>query len=515
MMSDDRHDVIIIGTGAGGATLARALAPTGKRILLLERGPWLPREPENWDSGAVVTDGRYGCGEEWSDGDGGRFEPGIHYFVGGNTKFYGGAMYRFRAEDFGELKHHGGVSPAWPISYDELEPHYAEAERWYFVHGDAGADPTEPRRSGPYPHPPVSHEPRIQELHDDFAAIGCRPFHNPMAIQLDERDPVRSACLRCGTCDGFPCLVRAKGDAEVCGVLPALAHPNVTLETGARVVRLETSVSGREVTGVVLERDGRLETRRADVVVVSCGAVNSAALLLRSANERHPTGLANRSGQVGRNLMLHNNSALAAISRRPNPTRFQKTLALADYYFGDGAFPFPMGLIQMWRTDANIIRLGAPPFAPRFSLEYIARHVLDFWLTSEDLPDPENRVELDAEGRIRLRYRENNLAGHERLVRRTRELLEKIGMETHHIPRTLYVHKKLPLANCAHQCGTVRMGDDPTRAPLDRDCRAHDVDNLYVVDGSVFPSSAAVNPALTIVANALRVGAHLRARLGA
>ncbi|HVP28722.1 MAG TPA: GMC family oxidoreductase [Myxococcota bacterium] len=514
-MSSDRYDVIIIGTGAGGGTLARALAPSGKRILLLERGPWLPRERENWDSGEVVTRGRYDCGEEWTDGDGRRFEPGIHYFVGGNTKFYGGAMYRMRERDFEELKHHGGVSPGWPVAYDELEPFYAEAERWYHVHGDAGADPTEPRRSGPFPHPPVSHEPRIQELHEDFVSIGRRPFHNPVAIQLDERDPVRSRCVRCGTCDGFPCLVRAKGDAEVCGVLPALEHPNVEIETSAKVLRLETSVSGREVTGVVIARDGGKEVRRADLVVVSCGAINSAALLLRSANERHPTGLANGSGQLGRNLMIHNNSALAAISRRPNPTRFQKTIAISDFYFGDDAFPFPMGLIQMWRTDANIIQLGAPPFAPRFSLEYIAKHVLDFWVTSEDLPDPENRVTLDAEGGIRLGYRENNLEGHRRLVKRTRELLEQIGMETHHVPRSMYIHKKLPLANCAHQCGTVRFGADPASSVLDRHCRAHEVDNLYVVDGSFFPSSAAVNPALTIVANALRVGAHLRERLGA
>lgn len=513
MSSDDRFDVLILGSGAGGGTLARRLASTGKRVCIVERGPFLPREKENWSSDAVVREGRYDCGETWLDERDRELVPGIHYFVGGNTKFYGGAMYRMRERDFEELKHHDGVSPAWPLRYADFEPYYAEAERWYHVHGEAGADPTEPPRSGPFPHPPVSHEPRIQELHDDLVRLGHRPFHNPMAIALDERDPVRSRCIRCDTCDGFPCLVQAKGDAQVCGVMPALEHPNVSILVETKAIRLETSASGREITGVVVERAGRTETLRADVVVVSCGAINSAALLLRSANDRHPHGLANGSGLVGRNLMVHNNSALAAISTRPNPTRFQKTIALSELYFGDADFPWPMGLIQMWKTDANIIRIGAPPFAPRFSLEYVARHVLDFFVTSEDLPDPANRVSVEPDGRIRLTYRENNLVGHERLVRITREMLEEIGFETHHMPRTMYIHKKLPLQNCAHQCGTVRFGSDAASSPLDPDCRAWEVDNLYVVDGSFFPSSSAVNPALTIAANALRVGDRIAERL--
>jgi choline dehydrogenase-like flavoprotein len=515
MSSDDRYDVIIIGTGAGGGTLARKLAPSGKRILLLERGPFLPREKENWSSDQVVAEGRYNCKDEWVDAQGTPFEPGIHYYVGGNTKFYGAAMFRMRERDFEELKHHAGVSPAWPLAYRDLEPYYAEAERIYHVHGQQGEDPTEPPRSGPFPHPVVSHEPRIQELHDDFVKVGHRPFHNPIAIQLDERDPVRSRCIRCSTCDGFPCLVQAKGDAQVCGVMPALEHPNVSIRTDARAVRLETSASGREVTGVVVEREGRMERYAADVVVVSCGAVNSAALLLRSASDAHPNGLANGSGVVGRYYMCHNNSAVAALSRRPNPTVFQKTIALSEFYFGSDEFPFPMGLVQMWKTDANIIRLGAPRFAPTFSLEYIARHVLDFWVTSEDLPEADNRVSLDGQGRVKLSYRENNLEGHLRLVRVLKEILEEVGMETHHLPRTMYVHKKLPLANCAHQCGTVRFGRDPKASALDVACRAHEVDNLYVVDGSFFPSSSAVNPALTIAANALRVGDHLLERLRA
>jgi choline dehydrogenase-like flavoprotein len=515
MDTTTRYDVIIIGTGAGGGTLARKLATSGKRILLVEQGPWLPRERENWDTYAVCVEGRYNCPERWLDAGGREFEPGQHYFVGGNTKFYGAAMYRMRERDFEELKHHGGVSPAWPLGYADFAPWYDEAERLYHVHGERGADPTEPPASGPFPHPPVSHEPRIQELHDELVRVGHRPFHNPIAVMLDERDPLRSACVRCSTCDGFPCLLNAKADAAVVGVLPALQHPNVSLLTGAKAVRLETSDSGREVTGVVVEQDGSLETLRADLVVVSCGAINSAALLLRSANERHPNGLANGSGVVGRHYMCHNNSAVAALSKHENPTKFQKTIALSEFYFGTEDFPYPMGLIQMMiKSDVNILRQGAPSFAPGLALDYMARHILDFWITSEDLPDPQNRVGIDRQGRIQLHYRENNLEGHRRLARLLKEMLAEIGCETHHFSRTMYLNKKIPLAGVAHQCGTVRFGRDPRSSALDPSCRAHELDNLYVVDGSFFPSSSAVNPALTIAANALRVGDHLLARLG-
>src|SRR3712207_347657 len=290
-MSD--YDVIIIGTGAGGGTLAHRLAPSGKRILVLERGPYLRRELENWDSEQVVLNERYATPERWLDRDGNEFRPHQQYFVGGNTKFYGAVLFRMRERDFGEVRHHGGTSPAWPIDYAELEPYYTQAERLYVVPGERGEDPTEPWAAGPYPFPAVSHEPRIQQLSDDLARRGLHPFHLPVGVRLDEQDPEKSTCVRCDRFDGFPCLVDGKADAHVLCIRPAVMHRNVTLRTNVKVERLETSVAGRSVTKVVAENG---ETFTGDLVVVACGAINSAALLLRS-------DVANSSGVVGRNYM--------------------------------------------------------------------------------------------------------------------------------------------------------------------------------------------------------------------
>ena len=523
MPSGDRYDVIIIGTGAGGGTLAYALAPTGKRILLLDRGGYVPREKSNWDPGEVNVKGRYQTKEVWKDRKGNDLHPHTNYNVGGNTKFYGAALFRLRREDFGELRHSGGISPAWPISYDELEPYYTSAERMYHVHGARGEDPTEAPASADYPHPPITHEPRIQDLSDDLARQGLRPFHTPLGVMLDEKNPAKSRCIRCNTCDGFPCLVQAKADAQVVAVDPALEHSNVTLLTKAHVARLETSASGREVTTVVVERGGEIEEYSADVVVVSAGAINSAALLLRSANAKHPKGLANGSDVVGRHYMGHTNSVMMAISRCPNPTIFQKTLSINDYYFGSKAFEYPMGHISfVGKLDAITLQAGAPPLVPGFTLDLMARHSLDFWLTSEDLPDPDNRVTLNSEGRIALSYSPNNEEGHKRLIAQLQSLLQSQrkcsvhGHDCHQglFGRSLFVGERIPLAGVAHQNGTIRFGCDAKTSALDANCRAHEIDNLYVVDASFFPSSAAVNPALTIMANALRVGDHLKARLG-
>jgi len=517
------YDVIIIGSGAGGGTLFHALAPTGKRILLLERGEYVPREKDNWSTKAVNLDGKYNTKEVWRDREGNDLHPHTNYWVGGNTKFYGAALFRLRREDFGEIKHHGGVSPAWPISYQDMEPYYTRAEQLYQVHGERGVDPTDPPAGSPYPHPPVSHEPRIQQLSDDLARLGLRPFHVPLGIMLDEKDPVRSRCIRCETCDGHPCLVYAKSDAQVVCVDPALAHPNVTLLTGAYVRRLETNPSGRAVARVIVERGGATEAYSADLVVVSAGAINSAALLLRSANDRHPRGLANGSDVVGRHYMGHVNSILMAISKCPNPTVFQKTLAVNDFYFGSPEWVFPMGHISfVGKLDGQTLKAGAPAIAPGWTLDLMGRHSLDFWLTSEDLPDPDNRVTLDRNGDIALSYAPNNEEGHQRLIDKLKGLMKQQtrcrvhGHECHEglFVRNLYLGQRIPLAGVAHQNGTVRFGHDAKTSALDANCKAHEVDNLYVVDASFFPSSAAVNPALTIMANALRVADHLQQRLG-
>jgi choline dehydrogenase-like flavoprotein len=515
----DRYDVVIIGTGAGGGTLARHLAPSGKRILLLERGEWLPREPENWLAQDVFVDNRYVSPDTWYDGSGSPFQPQVHYFVGGATKLYGAALYRMREADFGELRHHDGISPAWPISYDEIEPYYTLAEQRYEVHGARGEDPTEPPASADYPFPAVSHEPRIQQLSDDLMLAGYHPFHAPCGIRLDEARRPFSACVRCRNCDGFPCAVHGKSDAEVLGVRPALQHQNVTLWTNAEAVRLETGGSGREIVSIQVVRDGHEEEVAGDLVVVACGAANTAKLLLRSASERHPRGLANGSDQLGRNYMFHASSAVLALSRDENPTVFQKTLGINDFYFGSADVDHPLGNIQMVGKSQVPMFRGEKPhetrLAPHWTLDRVARHAVDFWLSTEDLPRPENRVTVDRDGRLTLVYTPTNDVPKQQLYAQLRSMLKKLRMEPDHLfHRFAYMKNDIPVAGVAHQAGTCRFGDDPATSVLDRNCRAHEVDNLYVVDTSVFPSISAVNPALTAMANSLRVGDHLLGRLG-
>jgi choline dehydrogenase-like flavoprotein len=513
------YDVIVIGSGAGGGTLAHRLAPSGRRILLLERGDWLPREPQNWLARDVFVDGRYISPDTWYDGDGKPFQPQVHYFVGGATKLYGAALYRLRAEDFGELRHQDGTSPAWPITYDELEPYYTQAEQLYQVHGERGEDPTEPPASAPYPYPAVSHEPRIQQLADDLAATGHQPFHAPCAVMLDEANMPFSACVRSPNCDGFPCLVHGKSDAEVLAVRPAIEHPNVTLLTNSEAVALKTNPAGTAVTGVVVNREGSRETYGAHLVVVSCGAANSAKLLLRSAGEAHPNGLANGSDQVGRNYMFHNSQAVLAVSKEENPTVFQKTLAVNDYYFAGEEFDYPLGNIQMVGKSQAPMYRGEKPIetklAPDWALEDLARHAVDFWLSTEDLPRPDNRVTVGVDGNITLSYAPSNEVPKRKLYEKLKSLLEHLGMHPGHLlPRNAYMKTDIPLAGVAHQAGTCRFGTDPATSVLDVNCRAHELDNLYVVDTSFFPSIGAVNPSLTAMANALRVGDHLLERLG-
>jgi len=512
----EHYDIIIIGSGAGGGTLAYHLANnTDKRILLLERGDYLRREKENWDSKAVFADRRYDADETWYDKEGQTFRPGIHYFVGGNTKVYGSALMRLRERDFGKAKHHDGVSPAWPITYEDLAPYYTKAEHLYHVHGLRGSDPMEPPEEAPYKYPPVMHEPRIQQLSDDLKKIGHHPFHMPVGVLLDESDWHQSPCIKCETFDGFPCLVNAKADAQVISVDPALKkNPNLILKTKRYVEKLVTNGSGTEITEVHARFEGTQEVYKGDIIVASCGAINSALLLLRSANAQHPNGLANSSGVVGRHYMCHNNTAFMALSLTPNPTKFQKTLGISDFYFGADDWDYPLGLIQMLgKSDAQMLKGDAPPLTPNKVLEEMASHSLDFWITTEDLPDPENRVILGSDGSVHLHYTPNNIESHNHLIAKLKGMLNHIGCQDRLIPSSFYLRKKIPIAGVAHQCGTIRFGKDPATSALDLHCKAHDLDNLYVVDSSFFVSASAVNPALTVMANALRIGDHLLARL--
>jgi len=519
-VADGAHfDVVIIGSGAGGGTLARHLAPSGLKILVLERGDWLPQEPQNWDAEEVFQKGRYLSKDTWFDKDGKPFQPGSHYFVGGATKMYGAAHFRLRQQDFEKLVHFDGISPAWPLRYSDFEPFYQRAEEMYHVHGLRGEDPTEPPCSGPYPHPPIAHEPRIQKLVDDLRTAGLHPSHAPSGVMLDEANLPFSRCRKCNCCDGFPCLMHAKSDADVLGMRPALAAPNVSLLTRAHVRQLVTDASGQTVQAVKLERDGEPMSVSGDVVVVSCGAANSARLLLMSANDRHPRGLANGSDQVGRNYMYHNSKAMVALAHEPNTTVFQKTITINDWYLGDADFDYPMGNIQMTGKTNGIIMKGYAPLEtflmPGWSMDKIAEHALDFWISSEDLPAPENRVTVDGQGQIHLSYTPNNQTAAQRLYGRLTGMLDQLYLRNHLVERQIYIKSTMNIAAVGHQAGTCRFGTDPATSVLDLNCKAHELDNLYVVDTSFMPTIGAVNPSLTAIANALRVGDHLRDRLKA
>lgn len=500
----NHYDVIIIGSGAGGGTLAYALADWGKKILLIERGNFLPREKQNWSPEEVFDRGRYKTKEVWYDRDDKPFQPGMNYYVGGNTKVYGAALPRFRKEDFGELVFRDGISPAWCVSYDELEPYYARAEKMYRVHGRMGEDPTDPPRSSGFPLPPLSHEPYIEELSDKLLKQGLHPYHYHMGLDLNEQDRSLGACVRCDTCDGFPCLMHAKSDAHVCAVLPALQSGNVTLLTDAHVTKLTTNASGNEIATVEVKRHGAPESYSADVVVVACGAVNTAALLLRSANEAHPNGLANRSDQVGRNYMSHHGTVAMAIHpTHRNDVVFQKTIALNDFYLGGPGYAYPMGNIQaVGKLQPGMLTANVP-LVPRPALRFLSDHSCDWWIMSEDLPDPNNRVTLRRDGSIKIARAWNNMEPHHRLVQTFGDVMRRAGYP-------LYLPKEVGIEFLAHQCGTARMGTDPQTSVLNPHLRAHDVQNLYVVDASFFPSSGAMNPALTIMAMALRTAEQIK-----
>jgi choline dehydrogenase-like flavoprotein len=495
----EQFDLVIIGTGAGGGTLAYALRERGLRILLVERGDFLPQEAQNWQPVEVFDRRRYKPDEVWYGADGKPFHPGVHYFVGGNTKVYGAALPRLRAKDFGAVEHEGGTSPAWPISYEELEPYYARAEEIYAVHGAPGEDPTEPPRTGPFPYPAVPHEPYIDDLSERLRQQGLHPFHYPMGIDLR----ADGRCIRCKTCDGFPCQVLAKSESDVNCVRPALESTTITLWTKTLAHRLITDATGKRVTGVELERGGERFTVNADRFVVACGAVNSALLLMRSANDQHPNGLANSSGLLGRNYMVHNNTALMAVDPfRRNPTVFQKTMAVNDFYFSGPHFAYPMGNIQLLGKLQAGMLTAAQPLVPRPILQGMADRSVDWWVMSEDLPDPANRVELRGDGKVVVHWTPNNRVAHRKLVEAARQMMRDAGY-------AFVFVQPMGIDTNSHQCGTARFGADPATSVLDPYCRTHDVENLYVVDSSFFPSSAAMNPALTIAAQALRVAERI------
>ena len=497
MMRREQYDIVIIGSGAGGGTLAYALSKTPARILIVERGDFIPQEDQNWDPEAVWRDLRYQTRELWLDAGGREFPPYSHYNVGGNSKFWGSVLYRLRREDFQDLQHLEGTSPAWPIDYDTLEPYYERAERLYGVHGEAGSDPTEARRS-PYPYPPVPHSDGMAALVERFRSFGLHPSPLPLGL-LD-------GCVLCNTCNSFACKVHAKSEADVCCIRPAIQQPTVTLWTNANATRLTTNPSGDRVVAVEVVRNGETVRVEAPLFVVSCGAVNSAALLLRSAGAAHPDGIANSSGLVGRRYMAHLATMMQGFHPfRLNDTVFQKTVAINDYYLRGPDGDYPLGQIQSQGRTHAVMAQTVVPWIPLWAYQAWVSRGVDWLAMSEDLPDRDNRVSLEKDGRIRLHYRPNNLRAHRQLVREMARLLRRAGFWA-------IVKHSHGARNTTHQCGTLVFGHDPRASVLDPYCRTHDVQNLFVVDASFFPSSAAVNPALTIAAQALRVADHIAER---
>lgn len=487
-------DYLIVGSGMGGATLAAALAPTGRRVLIVERGERLVDSAEARDATAIFRRGHFKPKETWLDAEGRTFNPGNYAFVGGNTKFYGAVLLRYRAEDFRPLRHMGGVTPGWPIAYDALEPFYSAAERMYRVRGDVAGDPTEPPHSAPYPFPPVPDEPDIAELRRAFAEQGLHPSSLPLGIDLEKwlaRAPT--------TWDAFPDSTGAKSDAESCALAEALRHPNVTLVTGTRVARLLSE--GRRITGVEVEGPQGPATLCARMVCLCAGAVMTAALLLASANGDHPAGLANRSDQVGRNFMNHNLTAMIAVNpMRRNRTVYEKTIQFNDWYLTGGPLGEPLGNVQMLGRVTGPILAGESGL-PLPVAQWLAEHSIHIMAMSEDLPDPSSRVMWQG-GRVVLDWRKTNFAAHDLLVKRLKRAMRRAGWP-------LVLVKGFPKSKPSHQCGTARMGDDPARSVVTPDLLAHDLDNLYIADASVLPTSAAVNPSLTVAALALRLGRHL------
>ena len=389
MNENANADILIVGSGMGGATLAAGLAPTGARILILERGEQLPDTSETRDARAIFQRGVYRPAETWIDGAGAAFNPGNYYYVGGNSKFYGAVLFRYRAQDFRPIAHAEGTTPGWPFDYDEMEPWYSRAEALYQVRGALGEDPTEPRHSAPYPFPPVPDEPAIAAARQRMTRVGLHPASLPLGVDID------AWLKRAATpWDAYPDARSGKMDAETCGLASALSHANVTLRTGAQARRLLMSPDGRQVEGVEYLVGGESRVAAAKIVVLAAGAVNSAVLLLRSAER----GVANRSGMVGRHFMNHNLSAVIAIDPRAvNDSVYQKTLSINDFYLDDGRGGPPLGNIQLLGRVTGPILKSDLKWVPEGALNWISRHAVDWLAMSEDLPDPDSRVTVDGD----------------------------------------------------------------------------------------------------------------------
>ena len=485
-------DAVVIGSGLGGALAAHRLTEAGARVVVLERGCWPHRDEGDWDPQAILNDLRYRGTTPLSVRQRGdrRFRPlPMNETVGGMSVFYGGASLRLRPADF----------ERWPIGYGDLEPFYGEAERLLGVHGSAGADPLEPPRSAGYPHPPIPYSAPAERIREAGEALGYRPFPIPLAINFVGND--RPRCVRCNTCDGFPCAIDAKNDAA--GILRRAERRGLEVRAGVLVSSLETRGQAVTRAACVDQESGEAVSFAAPLFVLAAGALGSPAILLRS-------GLGNSalSLPIGRFLMRHCNAVVAGLFPfKTNPEQvFHKQVCFTDFYEEqrdrDGR---AVGVIQdIYTPDAAVIRRAAGKVAGAFLHRRLVQRLQNLLCVAEDTPDPDNRVTLDEEtdafggARIRVehRYRSEDERRLALLVRRARRILRRAGALATHV---------WPISSFSHAVGTLRMGQRAEEAPLEPTGRVRGLDNLFVTDGSVFPASGGVNPSLTIAAGALRI----------
>ena len=504
MIIDDIHyDVIVIGSGAAGGTIAGQLAASGKRILLLERGGVMPLADQNVADVDLFRKDRYHPGEQWFGTDGDPFSPQTIYALGGNTKVWGGVLERMREREFGGLPLQEGAAPDWELTYGDFAPYYERAEQLYRVHGDAGVDPTEPGRSGPYGHTPRSFEPWVVELKAALERQGTHPYALPLTWSESAEDPT--------------------GDAELFGVDLAKQLENVCVRHRVKVRRLHVNPSGTEVRAVEAEIDGHAWLFSGDLVVLAAGAINTAAILLRSATEHHSRGLSNGSDQVGRNLMKPQLTSIIQLAAAPNSGRYGRSLGVTDYLWGDSNVSFPLGSIA---TGGGVLQdalfAESPPvlslvtkLMPNFGLEQLAARSVTWWAMSPVLPDAHNRVTLRG-NHLQIHYLPNNREAHDRLVYRWIDTLKKVENDPLcHVVKPAPTHPRgeAPLTVMGSVCGTCRMGSNPATSVVDLQGRSHELANLYIADASVFPSCPAVGMGLTVIANALRIGDQLLAVL--
>ncbi len=507
-MIDQSWDVVVIGTGFGGSMAALPLVQAGLRVLLLERGRWVDRDASAWDPRAILIDRKYRSDSPYQHG------PHLVYpdeAVGGKSVFYGAASFRLREQDFAMTDRFGGrvpgVSLDWPITYADLAPFYDQAEQLLDVAGVAGMDPTEPPRVRDYASAPPQFSAPAQRVAKAAIDLGLHPFPIPLAINFPGRVG-RLACARCLTCDQFPCRIGAKNDLAVT-VLPKAVECGAVILPSTIAVRL--AVDGARVTGVECldAASGRRFLVRCRLCLVAGGAIASAALLLRS----DLAAVAPNGRWIGRCLMRHcSGIVIGLFPWATNPQHvFHKQVAITDFYFGrPNSLPRgPWGMIQGLQVAPPEFIATQAPFPIGVIGAGTTENQIYLLCIAQDLPHPGNRIVLDAThldshglpiARVSHRYHPRDLQARHALYREAGRLLRQAGA---------VVRVRKPINTFSHAVGTCRFGRAPETAVLDPWCRFFGIRNLFVVDGSFMPSSAGVNPSLTIAANGLRVGRYV------